>query len=114
MSEEEQKCINDNLKSETIHKYYKAQVYKQVPLHWAVLQQPSIPILQKPVWLVSRVWENQDLFFLHNKSLLMIAAHWSKFFPNTSCPINFSSEDIELQSKEEENIKGVGCMLLLF
>lgn len=113
MGEEEQKRVDDDLESETIHKYYEAQVYKRAPLHWAVLQKQSIPILRKPVWLVSAVWENRDLFFLR-ESLLIITAHWSDFFPNTPCPIDFSSEDIELQSKEEENIKGVGRMLLLF
>ena len=43
-----------------------------------------------------------------------ITDHWSEFFPNFLCPIDFSSEEIELQSKEEENINGVGRMLLLF
>ncbi|KAJ5563512.1 hypothetical protein N7535_008676 [Penicillium sp. DV-2018c] len=113
MSRDEQERVDHDLESETIHKYYEAQVYKRAPLHWAVLQQPAIPILRKPVWLVSRVWENRDLFFLR-ESLMNITAHWSNFFPNTPSPINFSSEDIELHSKEEENIEAVGRMLLLF
>ncbi|KKK16417.1 hypothetical protein ARAM_006369 [Aspergillus rambellii] len=113
LSKEEQKRIDDELESETIHKYYEAQVYKRAPLHWAVLQQPAIPILRKPVWLVSGVWENRDLFFLR-EALMNIKTHWSEFFPNITCPIDFSSEDIELQSKEEESIKGVGHILLLF
>ncbi|KAJ5941369.1 phosphotransferase enzyme family protein [Penicillium verrucosum] len=85
LSQDEQKKIDDDLESETIHKYYEAQVYKRAPLHWAVLQQPTIPIIRKPVWLVSGVWENP-----------------------------FSDEEINLHFKEEENIKGVGQMLLLF
>lgn len=43
-----------------------------------------------------------------------IAAHWRDFSPKNPCPIAFSSEDTELHVKEEENIKGVGHMLLLF
>jgi hypothetical protein len=113
LSKDEQKQIDDDLESETIHKYYEAQVYKRAPLHWAVLQQPAIPILRKPVWLVTGVWENRDLFFLR-EALMNITAHWSEFFPNTPCPIAFSSDDFELHSKEEENINGVGRMLLLF
>ncbi|KAJ5380209.1 uncharacterized protein N7496_002637 [Penicillium cataractarum] len=113
LSKEEQKQIDEDLESETIHKYYEAQVYKRAPLHWAMLQQPAISILRKPVWLVSGVWENRDLFFLR-EGLMNIVAQWSEFFPNTSCPIDFSSEGIELQSKEEENINGVGRMLLMF
>lgn len=113
LSKDEQKQIDDDLESETIHKYYEAQVYKRAPLHWAVLQQPATFTLRKPVWLVTGVWENRDLFFLR-EALMNITAHWSEFFPNTPCPIDFSSEDIELQSKEEENINGVGRMLLLF
>ena len=113
LSKDEQKQIDDDLESETIHKYYEAQVYKRAPLHWAVLQQPATPILRKPVWLVTGVWENRDLFFLR-EALMKITAHWSEFFPNTPCPIAFSSDDIELHSKEEENINGVGRMLLLF
>ncbi|KAJ5130818.1 uncharacterized protein N7515_006857 [Penicillium bovifimosum] len=113
MSKDEQKRVDDDLESQTIHKYYETQVYKLAPLHWAVLQRPGIPILRKPVWLVSGVWENRDLFFLR-ESLLKITAHWSDLFPDTPCPIDFSSEDIELQSREEENVEGVGRMLVLF
>jgi hypothetical protein len=96
-----------------MHKYYEAQVYKRSPVHWAVLQQRAIPILRKPVWLVSGVWENRDLFFLRD-ALMDITTHWSEFFPDITCPIEFSSEDIARHSKEEENIKGVGEMMLMF
>jgi hypothetical protein len=113
LSEDEQKRIDAELESETIHKYYEAQVYKRAPLHWAVLQQPSIPIIRKPVWLVSGVWENHDLFFLR-ESLMTLAAHWDEFFPSIPCPIAFSTDDIAIQSKEQENINGVGHMLTLF
>jgi hypothetical protein len=113
LSKDEQKRIDDDLEGETIHKYYEAQVYKRAPLHWAVLQQPEIPTLRKPVWLVSGAWENRDLFFLR-EALMNITTHWSQLFPGIACPIEFNSEDIELHSKEEENIRGVGQILLLF
>lgn len=33
MSKDEQKRIDDDLESETIHRYYEAQVYKRAPLY---------------------------------------------------------------------------------
>ncbi|QQK46243.1 phosphotransferase enzyme family protein [Penicillium digitatum] len=113
LSQDEQKKIDHDLESETIHKYYEAQVFKRAPLHWDVLRQPAIPIIRKPAWLVSGVWENRDLFFLR-EALLNITAHWNRFFPNTPCPISFDDEEINFHLKEEENINGVGQMLLLF
>lgn len=70
-------------------------------------------MLVKPVWIVSGAWENRDLFFLHD-ALMNIAADWAELFPETPCPIAFSNEETELHSKEEENINGVGQMLLMF
>ncbi|GLI76203.1 hypothetical protein PoHVEF18_004474 [Penicillium ochrochloron] len=113
LSEDEQKRIDDDLESETMHKYYEAQVYKRAPRYWSVLQQPAIPILRKPVWIVSGVWENRDLFFLRD-ALMDIVAQWVELFPKTPCPIAFSNEETELHSKEEKNINGVGQMLLMF
>jgi len=113
LTQDEQKKIDDDLESEVLHKYYEAQVYKRAPLHWDVLKQPTIPIIRKPVWLVSGVWENRDLFFLR-EALMAITAHWNQFIPNTPCPIAFSDADINLHSQEEENVTGVGQMLLLF
>jgi hypothetical protein len=78
-----------------------------------VPQQLATPILRKPVWIVTGVWENRDLFFLR-EALMNIAAHWEEIFPNIPCPIAFSSEETELHSKEEENVKGVGQLLLMF
>lgn len=113
LDEDEQRRIENDLESETLHKYYEAQVCRRAPLYWAVLQQPTVPILRKPVWLVSGVWKNHDLFFLR-EALIAIAAHWDGISPDIPCPISFGSEDIELQSKEEENINGVGQMLQIF
>lgn len=109
LSQDEQEKIDRDLESETIHKYYEAQVYKRAPTHWAVLQQPTIPVIRKPVWLVNGVWENRDLFFLR-EALMTIQAYWDQFVPDTPCPIAFSDEEINLHPKEEENIKGVGQM----
>jgi hypothetical protein len=39
---------------------------------------------------------------------------WEELFPGVACPIEFSSEEVELQAKEQENISGVGRMLTLF
>lgn len=86
---------------------------KRAPLHWAVLKKPAIPILWKPVEIVSGVWENRDLFFLR-EALVDIVAQWSEIFPDSTCPISFSSEEAELHFKEEGNVNGVGRMLLLF
>lgn len=74
LSQDEQKRIDDDLESETMHKYYEAQVYKRAPLHWAVLQQPATSILRKPVKLVTGAWENRDLFFLR-EALMNIKVH---------------------------------------
>lgn len=110
----EQKQIDQDLESETIHKYYELQTMKRVPLHWDVLQQSSVHMLRKPVWLVTGVWENQHMFFLRD-SLIAIVAQWNEIFgEDTPCPITFSTEELELHAKEEENIDGVGQMLSLF
>ncbi|OGM48928.1 hypothetical protein ABOM_003118 [Aspergillus bombycis] len=85
LSKEKRRMIDKNLESETIYKYYKAQVYKRAPSHWSVLHDLLIPILRKPVWL-----------------------------DQLPCPIEFTDEEHELYSKEEDNIDGVGRMLALF
>ena len=115
LSEDEQTKVDHDLESEIIHKYYEAQVYQRAPRHWAVLQQRNIPCLRKPVWLVSGVWENADLFFLR-QSLLSLEGKWDELFPDnrSHCPIKFRKKELELHSKEEENIDGIGQMLLLF
>lgn len=115
LSEDEQKKVDYDLESEIMHKYYETQVCKRAPRHWAVLQQKSIPIIRKPVWLVTRVWENRNLFFLR-QSLMSLATHWADLFPNNQlpCPIKFTDEEVELHSKEEENVNGVGQILTIF
>lgn len=52
---DEQKQIDRDLESETIHKYYELQTMRRAPLHWDVLQRSSVPVLRKPVWLVTSV-----------------------------------------------------------
>ncbi|KAI9837816.1 MAG: hypothetical protein M1819_006750 [Sarea resinae] len=115
LGEGEKNKIDDDLEGETIHKYYEAQVCKRAPRHWAVLQRKDIPVIRKPVWLTSGVWENRDLFFLR-QSLISLAARWEELFPDDQppCPIKFTEKDLELHSKEEENMNGVGQMLVLF
>lgn len=113
LSQDEQKKIDNDLECEIMHKYYAAQVCKRAPFHWTVLQQPMVPMIRKPVWLVSGVWENKDLFFLC-QSLIELATHWDDISPEIPCPIKFTEKDIELHSKEEENMDGVGQMLALF
>lgn len=114
LSPEEQKRIDQDLESEMIHKYFEVQTMERAPAHWNVLQQKTVPILRKPVWLVTGVWENRDLFFLRD-SLISIVAQWNDIFgDSSSCPIDFSTEELELHAKEEENIKGVGEALSLF
>jgi hypothetical protein len=53
LSESEKKRIDDNLESETLNKYYEAQVCKRAPRHWEVLQQKTAPIIRKPIWLTT-------------------------------------------------------------
>ncbi|RAL10365.1 uncharacterized protein BO97DRAFT_471833 [Aspergillus homomorphus CBS 101889] len=115
LSPDEQKRIDDDRESEMIHKFYEAQLFKRAPRHWDVLQQSIFPIVRKPVWLVTGVWENRDLFFLRD-ALMDVQTHWDRLVAgqDAPCPISFSSEEIELQAKEEENIQGVGSMLSLF
>lgn len=113
LNESEQKRIDADLESETLHKYYEAQVCKRAPRHWAILQQRAVPIIRKPVWLVTGVWENRDLFFLR-ESLMELVADWEELFLDIPCPISFSREEVELQAKEQENINGVGHLLTLF
>jgi hypothetical protein len=100
LSKDEQKRIDDELESEIIHKYYEAQVCRRAPRYWAVLQQSAIPILRKPVWLVSGVWENRDLLILR-EALMNVITQRDEMFPNTPRPIDFSNMDIELHCKEE-------------
>lgn len=113
LSAEEQRKIDDDLESQILHKYYEAQVYKRSSRYWSILQNERIPIIRKPVWLVTGVWENRDLFFLR-ESLMSLFAHWEQLVPGAPCPISFTNEDVELHSKEEENITGVGKLLTLF
>lgn len=113
LSAEEQRKIDDDVESQILHKYYEAQVYKRSPRYWSILQNERIPIIRKPVWLVTGVWENRDLFFLR-VSLMSLFAHWEQLVPGVPCPISFTNEDVELHSKEEENITGVGKLLTLF
>lgn len=113
LSAEEQRKIDDDLESQILHKYYEAQVYKRSPHYWSILQNERIPIIRKPVWLVTGVWENRDLFFLR-ESLMSLFAHWEQLVPGVPCPISFTNEHVELHSKEEENITGVGKLLTLF
>lgn len=70
-------------------------------------------MIRKPVWLAVGAWENRDLFFLRD-SLMELVADWEEYFPGNACPIGFSSEEVELQAEEQENINGVGHMLTLF
>ncbi|PIG82196.1 hypothetical protein AARAC_000158 [Aspergillus arachidicola] len=114
LSEEEQKKIENDLESETMHKYYEAQVYKRAPRHWSVLQRKTIPIMRKPVELVTGVWERRSLFFLR-QSLIVLAAYWKEVYSNSglTCPLQFTKADLELYSEEEENIDGVGQLLTI-
>ncbi|KAG2418684.1 hypothetical protein HFD88_001785 [Aspergillus terreus] len=114
LSAEGKEKIDADLESETIHKYYQAQVCKRAPRHWAVLQQPLIPLIRKPVELVSGAWKHRRLFFLR-QSLMWIARSWGEIVPgDVLCPIAFTTEELELHSWEEENMDGVGRMLALF
>ncbi|KAI3148378.1 hypothetical protein CBS147325_3531 [Penicillium roqueforti] len=113
LSAEEQRKIDDDLESQILHKYYLAKVYRLSPRYWSVLQNKKIPIIRKPVWLVTGVWENCDLFFVR-ESLTSLFAQWEKLVPAVPCPISFTNQDVELHSKEEENINGVGKLLKIF
>ncbi|KAE8415019.1 kinase-like domain-containing protein [Aspergillus pseudocaelatus] len=114
LSEEEQNKIQEDLESETMHKYYEAQVYKRAPRHWAVLQQKTVPIMRKPVWLVTGVWERRNLFFLR-QSLIALAAYWEEISSDSGlpCPLQFTKTDLQLYSEEEETIDGVGQLLTI-
>lgn len=111
---DEQKRVDRDLESETIHKYYELQTLKRAPRHWEYLQQPMVPVLRKPVWLVTGVWDNGDLFFLRD-SLITLFTRWNEIFgEDTQCPITFSAEELKRHAREEGNVDGLGKMLSLF
>lgn len=113
LTPDEQRKVDHDLESATLHKYYELQTMKRASAHWDVLQRTSVPMLRKPVWLVTGAWENQDLFFLRD-SLITLVAQWNQIFEDgIPCPITFSKEELELHAKEEENMEGVGKMLSL-
>ncbi|RAH85138.1 hypothetical protein BO86DRAFT_386666 [Aspergillus japonicus CBS 114.51] len=112
LSAEDQENITNDHESQIIHKYYEALVYKRAPRHWAVLEQKTIPIVRKPAWLVTGVWENRDLFFLR-QSLLSLVNLWEDLF-QLPCPIAFTQKEIELHAEEETNIDSIGQVLTLF
>ncbi|GAB1217168.1 hypothetical protein ATERTT37_006393 [Aspergillus terreus] len=92
LSAEEKEKIDADLESETIHKYYQARAGRAG----------------------ERAWEHRRLFFLR-QSLMWIARSWGEIVPGyVSCPIAFTAEELELHSREEENIDGLGRMLALF
>lgn len=113
LGDEEEKQIEPDLKVETIHKYFELQTMKWVPLHLDVPQRTSISVLRKPVGLVTGVWENRDLFFLHDPLIKIVSQRKEMFGENLPCPISFSKEELEWHAKEGENMDGVGKMLLL-
>ena len=114
LSEEEKSKVDYDLESETCHRYYKYQTYKRNPRHWAALNQGHLSLLTKPVWLVSGVWQNRDVFFLR-QSLIELFQNWGEI-ESTSCPcpITFTQEELKIHADEEENMSGVGQLLKTF
>ncbi|OAT11724.1 hypothetical protein BDBG_17559 [Blastomyces gilchristii SLH14081] len=104
--------IDEDLESETLHKYYEVQnISKSTSsLGCTPTTKGHTPFLRKPVWLVTGVWENRDLFFLR-QSLLSLMAHWEEFRNGVPCPLSFSEEGLKLHAKEEENMDGIGQLL---
>ncbi|PSN74826.1 hypothetical protein BS50DRAFT_606170 [Corynespora cassiicola Philippines] len=106
--------IDRDLESDIIHKYSELQTLKRAPLHWGFLEKPEVPLSRKPVWLVTGVWENSDLFFLRD-SMITLFIKWEEIFgKDIKCPVTFLKEELEEHSKEEENVNGLGRMLSLF
>lgn len=59
------------------------------------------------------VWENRDLFFLRD-ALITLFTQWKDIFgDDTPCPITFTIPELELRTKEEENMDGIGSILSL-
>ncbi|PYH85352.1 phosphotransferase enzyme family protein [Aspergillus uvarum CBS 121591] len=112
LSAKDQEKITSDHEGQIIHKYYEALVYKRAPRHWAVFEQKNIPIVRKPAWLVTGVWENKDLFFLR-QSLLSLVNLWEDLF-QLPCPIAFTEKEIELHAEEKTNMDGIGQVLTLF
>ncbi|KAH7347080.1 hypothetical protein BKA66DRAFT_310497 [Pyrenochaeta sp. MPI-SDFR-AT-0127] len=111
---DEQVRIDQDIESETIHKYYELQTMKRAPHHWDYLQRPKVAMLRKPVWLVTGAWENRDLFFLRD-SIISLFSRWNELFgEDVQCPITFSAEELDQHAREEENVDGLGKMLSLF
>ncbi|KAL9083058.1 MAG: hypothetical protein Q9165_008682 [Trypethelium subeluteriae] len=111
---DEQKRVDRDLESEIIHKYYEAKTLKRAPCHRQYLQQPMVPVLRKPIWLVTGVWENSNLVFLRD-ALIAISLRWNEIFgEDTPCPIKFSAEELKQHVREGENVNSVEDMLSMF
>ena len=80
---------------------------KRVPHHWHYLHQPMVPLLKKPVQLVTGVWENDDLFFLRD-SLIALFTRWNEIFgEDMQCPITFLAEELQRHARQEEDVEGM-------
>ena len=45
---------------------------------------------------------------------MSLFAQWEELVPGVPCPIDFTAQDVELHSKEGENINGAGKLLTIF
>ncbi|CZT10222.1 uncharacterized protein RAG0_14757 [Rhynchosporium agropyri] len=81
--------IDSDRRSDTCHKYYKAETKSQNSRHWAALQLDNANVRTEPLRLVVNVWEDHDIFFLR-RDLLSFVEQWKDLYPKSDvCPVSF-------------------------
>jgi hypothetical protein len=114
LSTEEKAKVDADVESLTFHKYYKYQSLKKNPRHWASLeQQRLIELRTNPVKLVTKCWENNDVFYFR-EALMAIVDRWDELNDSGKCSIGFSEEAYRVHAQEDANISAVGEILRIF
>jgi len=113
---DEQKKLESDRKSEISLKYYKSLTYLDNQRHWAALQlqRQNLEVRIESSRLVTRVWENRNVFFLR-RALLEIIAQWEVLCPGSGpCSVSFSEQELNLHEIEEDSMSDAAEILRLF
>jgi hypothetical protein len=113
---DEQKKLEIDRKSEISFKYYRSLTRRDNPRHWAALQlqRQNLEVRIEPSRLVTRVWENRDVFFLR-RALLEIIAQCEDLCPSSGpCPVSFSEQQLNLHEIEKDNMSDAAEILRVF
>jgi Phosphotransferase enzyme family len=100
-----------DLNAADVLSHYEGLTKIRNPRRWAALKDDSIPILTKPISLVSGAWSREDVFSFRH-ALITVIAHWNQIAPESvSCPVSFTANELELHQKEMELIEGLGTIM---